>query len=512
MSEPWVYLNGEWLPQSRAGLTLNDAGFVLGVTVTSLVRTFQHELFRWSDHLKRFRGGTKEVHLRLGLSDAEITELAEEAVRRNATFLEPEQELCLVMFATPGRIGYYGGTPGSLQGPLTFGIHTFPLPFERYRDWIEDGAVLRVPAVRQVPAASIPPTIKQRSRMHWWRAEHEVVSKDPAAKALLLNENDHVTETALANFLIVRRGRVATPARTEVLPGVSLKVVAEICAQEGIAFERRSLTLEECLAADEALVCGTAFCLAGVRQLDDHRYRFPGPMLRRLLVRWNAIVGLDIHKQIRDNSTRNPPTEGELTAVVPSTDLETPAVSTPTPTGDFHQVLSAVALAARAHQGQIRKDGKTPYVSHVFRVCLIIAQRFGISDPQVLQAALLHDTIEDTTTDFDDLAEHFSPTVAQWAAWLTKDKRLPDDARERAYRKMLRQAPWQVQVAKLADVYDNLLDSTHLDAAKREHSHARARVYLDGLASVKHPDVQRCWKIVDALYHGLHDDNPGTEP
>src|SRR6266481_8104671 len=92
----------------------------------------------------------------------------------------------------------------------------------------------------------------------------------------------------------------------------------------------------------------------------------------------------------------------------------------------FRHVLDAVAFAARAHQGQLRKDKQTPYVSHVFRVCLILRDLFGFDDPRMLCAALLHDTVEDTTTDFDDLTEKLSPEVAHWVALLTKDKRLPD--------------------------------------------------------------------------------------
>src|SRR5262249_50663975 len=157
----------------------------------------------------------------------------------------------------------------SLHGPLTFGMHTFPLPFERYFEWTQNGAMLRIPSVRQLPAACVPPTIKHRSRLHWWRADHEVVAAMSTAKALLLDDHGHVTETALANFLIVRKGHVLTPPRTQVLPGVSLKVVAELCAEEGIPFQERPLTPELCASADEAMVCGTAFCLAGVRQLGD---------------------------------------------------------------------------------------------------------------------------------------------------------------------------------------------------------------------------------------------------
>ena len=172
-----------------------------------------------------------------------------------------------------------------------------------------------------------------------------------------------------------------------------------------------------------------------------------------------------------------------------------------------HDVLRAIAFAARAHAGQLRKDGKTPYVSHVVRVSFVVRNIFGIDDPQILQAALLHDTIEDTTTDFDDIAAAFSPEVASWVAALTKDKRLADEAREAAYLDALVRAPWQVHVCKLADVYDNLLDSQHLDAAKRTKTRARARFYLAGLAASRHEHVVRCRNIVETHYASLADDS-----
>ncbi|HEX3314565.1 MAG TPA: HD domain-containing protein [Gemmataceae bacterium] len=166
---------------------------------------------------------------------------------------------------------------------------------------------------------------------------------------------------------------------------------------------------------------------------------------------------------------------------------------------DFRSLLAAVSFAARAHDGQRRKDGKTPYVAHVMRVALIVRHKFGFDDPEMLEAALLHDTMEDTTTDFDDVAQSFSPAVASWAAALSKDKRLPEEAREKAYVAVLRNAPWQVQVCKLADVYDNTIDSAHLDAKGRTRTLTRMRMYLTALSDSAHSEVQRCWKIVDEL-------------
>src|SRR5207249_469734 len=95
----------------------------------------------------------------------------------------------------------------------------------------------------------------------------------------------------------------------------------------------------------------------------------------------------------------------------------------------YRPLLEAVAFTTRAHQGQFRKDRQTPYVSHAYRVCMIVRELFGVADVNVLMAALLHDTVEDTTTDFDDVEERFGRDVAGWVALLTKDKRLPEKKR-----------------------------------------------------------------------------------
>ncbi len=142
-------------------------------------------------------------------------------------------------------------------------------------------------------------------------------------------------------------------------------------------------------------------------------------------------------------------------------------------------LLDAVSFAARAHRHQVRKDKETPYAAHPFRVCLVLRHVFGIDDPAILTAALLHDTIEDTPTDFDDIAERFGEGVAGWVAVLTKDMRLRDDIREPAYFAALAAGDWQVQLIKLADLYDNLCDSSHLPPANRQRSVRRAREFVE---------------------------------
>ncbi len=296
---PVAYLSSRFLPQSEARLTLHDAGFVWGATVTDLCRTFRGRPFRLSDHLKRFRQSCELAYIPLKLSDDELTAVVERLIAHNAALLLPGGDLAIVLFATPGPVGYYLGEPGGPgDGPPTLGVHTFPLPFARYQRLFRDGAVLVTPAVRHVPADCVDPRIKQRSRLSGWIADHKARRIEPDASAVLLDADGFVTETVVANFLIVRDGTVLSPPRDTILNGVSLQVVEELCGDLGIPFEERRLSVDDCRNADEAMLAGTSYCLAGVRRVAGADLSMRGPVRRRLLDAWGRRVGVDIERQI----------------------------------------------------------------------------------------------------------------------------------------------------------------------------------------------------------------------
>ena len=120
----------------------------------------------------------------------------------------------------------------------------------------------------------------------------------------------------------------------------------------------------------------------------------------------------------------------------------------------------AASYAARAHNHQYRKDKKTPFVAHPFRVAMVLRDIFGCDDEIAICTALLHDTIEDTRTDFDDLHKRFGRKVAECVACMTKNMLLIEPEREKDYDQRLADGPWQARLVKLADVYDNGLDLT----------------------------------------------------
>src|SRR5690242_7139748 len=126
MTDSLVYLQDRFVPQAEAHLTLHDAGFVFGATITDLCRTFRQRLFRLVDHLARFRESCRRAEVPLRAGDPELADRAEHLVSHNARLLPPGQDLALVLFATPGPIGYYLGEPGGPgDGPPTLGMHTF---------------------------------------------------------------------------------------------------------------------------------------------------------------------------------------------------------------------------------------------------------------------------------------------------------------------------------------------------------------------------------------------------
>ncbi len=302
MNEPLILFQGRVQPQSAARLTFHDAGFVLGATVTDLCRTFRHRLFRLADHVARFRESCQRACIPVRLSAGELSNAAERLVAHNCTLVGTEQELALVMCATPGPIGYYlgeGGGPG--EGEPTLLMHTFPLPLARYAPFFVRGVHLVTPTVRQLPATSIDRRIKHRSRLHWWLAENEVRRIDPLAVALLLDESGNVTETAAANILIVVNDTVLSPPADSVLVGISLRTIREFCGELGIPFHDRPLSLDDCLHADEILLTGTSFCVAGVSNINGQAIHWPGKLFEQLLAHWSGVAGLDIRRQILTN-------------------------------------------------------------------------------------------------------------------------------------------------------------------------------------------------------------------
>ncbi len=158
---------------------------------------------------------------------------------------------------------------------------------------------------------------------------------------------------------------------------------------------------------------------------------------------------------------------------------------------DRHLWQKAVSFSARAHLGQFRKDERTPFASHPMRVAMTVSAVFGCADEATLAAAALHDTIEDTTTDYEDLEGEFGREVADLVAALTKNAALPETAREADYDSRLGRADWRARLIKLADCYDNLCDAARPATPEKVLQKCRRALALARPDAAEHPETAR---------------------
>ena len=172
------------------------------------------------------------------------------------------------------------------------------------------------------------------------------------------------------------------------------------------------------------------------------------------------------------------------------------------PSGDLAIVLEALAFAAHKHRDQRRKDAAaSPYINHPIALANVLVREGAVSEPEVVAAALLHDTLEDTQTSPGELRTAFGERVARVVEEVTDDKSLPKAERKRL---QIEHAPGlspEAKLVKLADKICNLRDvadrpPAQWDLRRRQEYFDWAKAVIDRLRGV-HPGLEAAF---DAAY------------
>ena len=159
------------------------------------------------------------------------------------------------------------------------------------------------------------------------------------------------------------------------------------------------------------------------------------------------------------------------------------------PAPDADAVASAVEFAVRYHGGQTRPTG-APYAEHLLEALEFLVRGAGVTDPEILQAAVLHDVVEDTPCTIDDVRRAFGGRVAELVAWVTKpasEEGSDRKAAKEAYLGRLRDAPDDAVVVKLADRASNVQTLRNLGLPKQRQYYAETVRFIMPLA------LQRAW-------------------
>jgi guanosine-3',5'-bis(diphosphate) 3'-pyrophosphohydrolase len=147
-------------------------------------------------------------------------------------------------------------------------------------------------------------------------------------------------------------------------------------------------------------------------------------------------------------------------------------------------VAQAVEFAIRYHGDQRRPTG-APYLEHLLEALEVLVRGAGVTDPDVLCAAVLHDVVEDTPCTVDDVRLAFGARVADMVRWVTRPEPADGDDRKAAkesYLKSLRDAPDDAVLVKLADRASNVQTLRNLGLAKQRDYYAQTVRYIIPLA------------------------------
>lgn len=169
---------------------------------------------------------------------------------------------------------------------------------------------------------------------------------------------------------------------------------------------------------------------------------------------------------------------------------------------DLGLIFRALAFAAHKHKDQRRKDaGASPYINHPIALANLLCNEGGVTDPHVLCAALLHDTVEDTKTTPAELAEEFGEAIRNIVMEVTDDKKLEKEDRKSLQIEHAARACPSAKLVKLADKICNLGDVSDnpppgWDIQRRQEYFDWAKAVVDRIRGV-HPALE---VVFDSAY------------
>lgn len=292
-----VYLSGEFLPESKAKVSVFDCGFFMGEGVHEATRTFRHKFFRLRDHIDQLYRSAKSIRLEIDMTPDEMECISREVLERNLCLLDEGDDYWFLHLVSRGLVNWRWD-PGFASKP-TIVMLCIPLPYHEFAKFYKSGAHVVTPPTRQVPPSCFDPKIKQnyRPQLHIATAEAKLV--DPEAFALLLDLEGHVTEGAGWNFFIVRDSTLITPGPQSVLEGISRQAVIGLARQLGIPVVERDFPMYDVYHADEAFMTATSRSILPVSRANGLQigHMVPGPITKQLIDAWIEMVGMDFVAQ-----------------------------------------------------------------------------------------------------------------------------------------------------------------------------------------------------------------------
>jgi branched-chain amino acid aminotransferase len=279
-----IYIDGAFLPEADAKISVFDHGLLYGDGVFEGIRFYNGRVFRLEGHLDRLWDSARAICLNIPISREQMTNDLLETIRQNDL-----RDGYIRLLITRG-VGNLGLNPDNCKraSVVIIAASIALYPEEQYQRGLD---VITCGTRRMSPGA-LSPQVKSLNYLNNVLAKIEAMQAG-AGEGLMLNEQGFVAECTGDNIFVLKRGILSTPPISAGgLRGITREVVIEIAKEFGITVQEPEMTRYDIYTADECFLTGTAAEIIPVVSLDRRSIGAgkPGPVTARFIARFRELT------------------------------------------------------------------------------------------------------------------------------------------------------------------------------------------------------------------------------
>jgi branched-chain amino acid aminotransferase len=261
LSNKVIYLDGKFVGEDEAKLSVFDHGVLYGDGVFEGIRAYNGRIFRCEEHIDRLYAAAKAIMLNIPISKQEMTEVLLETCRKNNL-----KDGYIRLVVTRGK-GDLGLNPLNCPVPSIFciaaDIQLYP------EEMYTKGMPIVTAAQRRNKATIVDPQIKSLNYLNNILAKMEA-NRAGVPEALMLNHEGIVAECTGDNIFIIKDNVVYTPPiHVGILDGITRRTAMELLEKLGYKVVEKEFTLFNVYNADECFLTGTAAEAIPVTSVDE---------------------------------------------------------------------------------------------------------------------------------------------------------------------------------------------------------------------------------------------------
>ena len=278
-----IYLNGKFVPEEQATVSVFDHGFLYGDGVFEGIRAYDGRVFRLEDHVRRLFDSAQAIMLNIPLTEEEMCQAILETLRKNNlrnAYIRP---------IVSRGYGDLGLDPNKCPKPsvIIIAVEWGAM----YGDLYEVGLTAVSVSVRRNSPDSLPPNIKSLNYLNNILAKIEANIKG-GNEAIILDSRGLVSEGSGDNIFVIKDGQISTPHTINNLKGITRAAVMDLAEIRGNPIQEKELGLFDLYTADEVFVTGTAAEVAPVTKVDGRIIGKgkPGPITKELMAAFKELA------------------------------------------------------------------------------------------------------------------------------------------------------------------------------------------------------------------------------